>query len=574
MKKVKAVKLLLAVSEPIVALRFATRLLAGAALAAQVWIIGIVANCVVESRSIWLPLLAYLVCVGLAGLDNELTVLYEHIQAHRVNKRLKQALLKMQTECYVEDLEELHSSGQLLVAQDALRASGQLLYQIMDIVERAIYLAGLVLIAAQLGVQWVLLIGLCIVPAYFFNISGVQGIYRVFKQTSAAQNYGEYLFNLLFGVKYLKEIRWLQLETELMTRRDRVLADSDSKMIGAARTEMLKAVLSYALAVVGVVAVAWQVSSLVIAGRLAAGTGLSIFMASANLIASGAGLMRMLTKAIMGMVKTGDLARTISLPAVERPTKRGKLSGSPADARYVVSLNNVTFTYKSGERPALNNITCRIPRNSLVVLVGENGSGKSTLIRVILGLLKPQAGQVECLSSPSVVLQKPPRYQFSVGENVFLGDVKSEYNPARIGGAMEKAGLNAESLGGLEQNLGTIRESGRDLSTGQWQRLALARAWYHDGELMILDEPTAYMDPESEIEFYQVLRNQCRGKSVIVATHRIGVARTADWVLVLKNGLLVEQGTHEQLMAAQGHYYELYQAQAHWYNWKAGEQRA
>jgi ABC-type multidrug transport system fused ATPase/permease subunit len=244
-----------------------------------------------------------------------------------------------------------------------------------------------------------------------------------------------------------------------------------------------------------------------------------------------------------------------------------------------IRFENVSFTYPGAETPAVKDITLHFPPGSKVALVGENGSGKTTLIKLLTRLYSPTEGRItlDGLSldewAPKVlrerigvIFQDFTRYQFKVGENVGVGDVRSIEDQARWEDAADK-GLAAPFIDELpdryETQLGRWFANGRELSGGQWQKIALSRAFMRrDADILILDEPTAAMDAEAEVQIFDRFRDFTRDQIAILISHRFSTVRMADHIVVLNGGHIVEQGSHQELMDEKGIYAHLFSLQA------------
>lgn len=233
---------------------------------------------------------------------------------------------------------------------------------------------------------------------------------------------------------------------------------------------------------------------------------------------------------------------------------------------------------EAGRPQALQSVSMEIARGEVVALVGENGSGKTTLAKVICGLYQPDSGSVwwdgtdistvdadQLRDQVTVIFQDFVQYWLSVRENIGIGrvgrinDLDAVRRAARLAGADRYIEAWPE---GYEARLGPIFEGGRDLSVGQWQRLALARAFFRDAPLIILDEPTASLDARAEAELFERMRNLFEGRTVLLISHRFSSVRSADRIYVMKEGRVVEHGSHQELMRNQGLYAELFQLQA------------
>ena len=264
---------------------------------------------------------------------------------------------------------------------------------------------------------------------------------------------------------------------------------------------------------------------------------------------------------------------------VARPAGAAVYGPNRADG---VRFEHVNFTYPGAAEPALVDINLHLPPGSSLALVGENGSGKTTLIKLLTRLYTPDSGRVlldglsltewndEALKARiGVIFQDFTRYQMLVGENVGAGDERYFEDEARWRQAAAK-GQAAEFIerlsSGYQTQLGKWFKDGQELSGGQWQKVALARAFMRTGaDVLVLDEPTAAMDARAEAEIFEHFRSLARERITILISHRFSTVRMADQIAVLDRGRIIEQGSHEALMALGGHYAQLFSLQARGY---------
>jgi ATP-binding cassette, subfamily B, bacterial len=247
-----------------------------------------------------------------------------------------------------------------------------------------------------------------------------------------------------------------------------------------------------------------------------------------------------------------------------------------------VRFEHVYFTYPGAAAPALIDINLHLPPGSSLALVGENGSGKTTLIKLLTRLYRPDSGRVlldglplpewrdEALKARiGVIFQDFTRYQMLVGENVGAGDERyfEDEQRWREAAAKGQAADFIEHLpGGYQTQLGKWFRDGQELSGGQWQKIALARAFMRtEADVLVLDEPTAAMDARAEAEIFEHFRSLARDRITILISHRFSTVRMADQIAVLEQGRIIEQGSHEALMALGGHYAQLFLLQARGY---------
>jgi ATP-binding cassette, subfamily B, bacterial len=250
----------------------------------------------------------------------------------------------------------------------------------------------------------------------------------------------------------------------------------------------------------------------------------------------------------------------------------------PRPIRRGFEFRNVSFAYPGTERRVLKNFNFSIEPGERIALIGENGQGKTTVVKLITRLYDPTEGEIlldgidlreysleDLHREMGVIFQDFMRYEMTVRENIGVGQIEVPHTDDDIAEAAEKS-LAAEVVkklaGGFDQMLGRRFVSGVDLSGGEWQRIALARAYLRDAQLLILDEPTASLDARSELEVFERFAELTCGKMALLISHRFSTVRMADRIVVLEGGRLVEEGSHSQLMALGGRYAAMFEMQA------------
>lgn len=245
-----------------------------------------------------------------------------------------------------------------------------------------------------------------------------------------------------------------------------------------------------------------------------------------------------------------------------------------------IELRGVRFRYPGRSHEALRGIDLEFKAGEVIALVGENGSGKTTLVKIIAGLYRPTAGAVYADGRPigdpgaawrtqvAVVFQDFVQYHLTVADNIAMGRPEFRDDPAAIhaAAARSRADQFVRHLpDGYNTQLGSQFLGGMELSGGQWQRLALARAFFRNAALVVLDEPTASLDPRAERQLFDDIRRLCADRTVLLISHRFANVRSADRIYVLADGQVVESGAHDELMALGGQYAELFTLQAESY---------
>lgn len=253
----------------------------------------------------------------------------------------------------------------------------------------------------------------------------------------------------------------------------------------------------------------------------------------------------------------------------------------PEKIRIGFEFKNVHFSYPDSETEILKGVSFKILAGEKMAFVGQNGAGKTTLTKLMLRFYEPTSGEIlldgininrfkmnEYQQYFGVIFQDFFRYEFTIRENIAIGDIQELENQKKIENAAQLSLANEVVEGlkkGYDQQLGKRFYKGQELSGGQWQKVALARAYMKDAEVMILDEPTSALDAKAESDVFQRFIGLTKGKTSIIISHRFSTVRQADRILVLEEGKVLELGTHEELMENQGLYSQLFKLQAEGY---------
>ena len=251
---------------------------------------------------------------------------------------------------------------------------------------------------------------------------------------------------------------------------------------------------------------------------------------------------------------------------------------APRPIRSGFEFKNVAFAYPGSDRMVVENISFHLETQEKIALIGENGAGKTTLVKLLARLYDPTAGQIlldgvdlreydveDLRKEIGVIFQDYMRYELLVKENIGFGKIEDLADRSRIEMAAQKS-MAFQVIGklpnGYDQMIGRRFDGGVDLSGGEWQKFALARAYMRDAQLLILDEPTATLDARAEYEVFRRFAELTKGRMAVLISHRFSTVRMADRILVLQNGRIFEQGTHAHLVALGGQYAELFELQA------------
>jgi len=248
---------------------------------------------------------------------------------------------------------------------------------------------------------------------------------------------------------------------------------------------------------------------------------------------------------------------------------------------YDIEFDNVYFKYPGTEKEILKGLSFTAKNGEKLSIVGQNGEGKTTMVKLLLGLFQPDSGEIRIGGKPlsaysqaarskmfGAVFQDFVKYSITLGENIGVGNAEKLDNQEAIDAAIKKGKADTFVNGldkGKETLLGRDFEGGVDLSGGQWQRIAIARAFMGDKPILILDEPTSQLDPMAESEIYSDFAEMSAGKTAVFITHRLGSTLITDRIIVITGGKVAQSGTHEELMASGGLYADMFNAQKQWY---------
>jgi ABC-type multidrug transport system fused ATPase/permease subunit len=309
-------------------------------------------------------------------------------------------------------------------------------------------------------------------------------------------------------------------------------------------------------------------------GTVTAGLFVSILASVTSILGCFTGIAENLAELAKTGIQVKHYNRFTGFP--EGPAGSQAVSlGSPFPPR--IRFEEVSFAYPGTDKSVLDGVSFELAPGTKLALVGENGAGKSTIVKLLCGLYRPDRGRVTINGADlrdingeerrrlfSVVFQDYVNYQFTVRENIALGDSSRVHNDEEIRVALVR-GLSGELACKLDMALGKLDDHGTDLSGGQWQRLALARACLRENGLLILDEPTASMDPIAENALYTSFVSIMENRGCILVSHRLAVAKLMDRIIVLDGGRIIEQGRHDDLISGGGLYARMFASQSRWY---------
>lgn len=523
--------------------------------------------------------------IGILVIGRLLGLLFTHVSLRfgiRVNSAYERNLLKKKSQVafpVLENAESCDLMSRVIDDNSGRMAAG--FVNLMDLAECVIRILGIVA-TVMLANAWagILMLGMFLLVVPVARKCGEEN-YDTYKQATGEYRRAQYLRTVLAARDYVAE-RTLFGYTKALNEKWEIHQDRGRVLV---REATRKNTVRMKLAAVGIAFISMVMALVLLwpvhTGAMTVGLYISILTALVQLLS-------MLTWSLAGYLEDyetnkrymADLQAFAELPEQATAPEKPKEKITRFRSIEKVEFRNVSFSYPGCKQKVLDHMSFRLEGGKTYGFVGENGAGKTTIIKLLLGFYQDYEGMILINDTDlrsldardrsklfSVVFQDYARYQISLWENLTLG-CEQEPREEDVKKLLEELGLKetVDSFPqGLRTEIGRLEETGVDFSGGQWQKIAIARALLKRGPIQILDEPTAALDPVHERELYQLFEQARQGDIRILITHRLGGVKTADSILVLGQGTVLEEGSHDQLLQKNGRYAELYETQRRWY---------
>ncbi len=529
-------------------------------------------------------LIFYFIYKILNQIVNRLNTAVTRIAGEKVVRHVKLQIMNKAKEIDISafDLPEFYEK-----LENANREAGirpiTVLSATFDAISKLISLISYIVILVTAPDMWwtAIVMILVSVPTAVISFSYRRKNFMYMRRRSKDRRQMNYYSDIMVNKDMVKEIRMFDLGDRFTDSFDRVF---DGYYAGIRRLIVKENVWQIAVTVVSSVVnclffamIAYQVFT----GRIQIGDYSLYTGALTSIATTVASLISVSASVYEGTLFVDNLIAFIKVtptvvPNTERPEKVAH------GQAHTIEFRNVSFAYPGTDRYVLKNIDLTLRPGETAVLVGLNGAGKTTFIKLLTRLYDPTEGQIlldgkdlreydvkDLYSMFGIIFQDFGKYALSVTENIELGDVKKEHKDEDVRRAAENANAS-EFISKLPKGYDTplmrmFEPDGIELSIGQWQKLAIARAFYSKSDILILDEPTASLDPLAEQEIFNQFDELRRDKTTIFVSHRLSSATVASKIIVLEYGELIEEGTHRELMEKRGKYYELFSTQARRY---------
>jgi len=446
----------------------------------------------------------------------------------------------------------------------------QLFLTILGVLECMIGVVGAALIFAQVGWWFVVGFLVLLVPMTWLDFKAANMTNTMYNNQSTDERKMHYFGGLMSNKSSLFELKIFRA-VDYITGKWRGI----SREVLNTRLKTTIRAHKYFL-IVTILFKCWSffivlsLLAVVVSGNITIGLFTALIASTGSVLGNADMLSHAMQNLRQRYLLTEHYYKFVSLPEIQ-------IGGKPlTDAPPHIVFENVVFTYPKTDVKILNGVSFEVKQGERVALVGENGAGKSTVIKLLCRLYKPDSGRILINGMDiqtvdvaalrrvfSVVFQDFCKYTLTLRENVAFGDLSKLHEDNVLQDAL-KMGL-ADGIAELDTPLGKLEENGVDISGGQWQRVAVARACLPDSAFVILDEPTASLDPVAESNMYHSFAEVLKNRGCIMISHRLASAKMADKIVVLSEGVVSETGGHSDLMAAGGLYSRMYESQSAWY---------
>jgi ATP-binding cassette subfamily B protein len=525
--------------------------------------------------------------IGLAGLAALLGVmcrsvssLISEMQSHEITDRISDLLHTKSVEidlAYYENpryFDTLHRAQQEAPSRPTHIVNG-----LIQVGQNGLSLAAMAGLLFSFHWSVALILFAAVIPGIWVRMKYSGRIYRWQRRQTPAERRSWYYHWMLTGDSHAKEIRLFNLGKLFMNRFRDLRRQLRHERIRIARKRSLAELIAQVGAAVAVFGSYAFIAYRTVQGNITLGDLVMYTQAFQR----GQGFLQQMLGGLAGLYEDNlflsnlyeflDLKPKVTRPVYPKPVPRPIKTGIVFDC--------VSFTYPGSNRKILEKISLAVRPGEHIALVGENGAGKTTLIKLLCRLYDPADGTITLDGIPlghydtiglrreiSVILQDYARYHMTARENIWFGDIAVSREDPRVKEAARQSGADrviGKLPAGYETILGKWFEDGEELSIGEWQKVALARAFMRNSQIIVLDEPTSSLDAMAEYEVFQKFRDLARGRTAILISHRFSTVRMADRIFVLENGRLTDSGAHDELMRRGGTYARLYEAQASHY---------
>lgn len=450
---------------------------------------------------------------------------------------------------------------------------GSIFYSLLGLFQNTITLSIIIIVLSTFHWSLIPVLLLAGIPIILFRFYYSSKLYTIKKEQTEEERKMHYFNRLLTAKDFAKELRVFDLNK---TFRDKYVEVRDTLRSKQWQLSKNKTAWESLVQVISTLILLVVFSTIIfgaINGKISNGSMAMYFLA---LHRGYAVLQELLTKITSLYENNLFLKNFFEFQEISIPNEKNEKLSFPSPITNGITFNNVSFKYPNTNRWVFKNINLHIPSGKTIALVGENGSGKTTLVKMLAGLYQPTNGHIAIdnidinaidktalAENISVIFQDFMLYNVSASDNIVFGNVKRPLNTNNITKAAKEAGIHSvfsELPNGYETTLGTLFKDSEMLSRGEWQRTALARSFYNEAQLVILDEPTSSLDAFTEASLIKHFKQIIYNRTAIIVSHRLRTISMADFIVVLKDDGIAEYGEYNELLHMQGELYRMVQS--------------
>ena len=517
--------------------------------------------------------LGFLLCRSLSGLAREAqgACVADYVDRQMHGSALTADLSFYESPLYFDTLQRARQSGN--------QRPAQVVSNVLMLLKNLVMLGGITVLLATINIMLLPLLLIAIIPALLVRLHFTRKLYTWRRERTPQERRAGYLDWLITSDIHAKEIRLNQIGPSLRDRyssiRTRLRAEKLNISTRRTTYETLTGIVSTVVFFSALAYLAWQTTD----GGNTLGDLVLFLLVFQRAQNTGQELIGQISRFFEDHLYIGQLFDFLEVkPSISSP--ENPVPSDPSDTDEL-RVSNVSFSYPGADKIVLKNIDMRLEPGKVVAIVGANGCGKTTLIKLLCRLYDPTDGNIrvgdvnareydldDYRRQFSVIFQDFSRYHETVDSNIRFGDIRLDAGDPALAEAARQSGADSfirELPNEYQTLLGRMFDGGVELSIGQWQKIALARAFLRPSRFIILDEPTSAMDPSAEFELFENFRERIGNRAALVISHRLSTIRLADYVYVMDQGSIVEQGTHDQLFEQKGLYFNAFQKQGKYY---------
>jgi ATP-binding cassette subfamily B protein len=508
------------------------------------------------------------------GIVNEIKGYYSEKLSQSVTRRIYDKLHKKHASLDMSHYENPGEQDKIHRAvQEASFRPIKILNELMTGVKSVA--AGLFMVALFANIRWylVLMLFISIIPGVIIRLKFSRKLYKLKEMQSTKEREMYYYNRILTGFPFAKEMKLFGFSGFFLKRFSTTQDVLFNQKIKLSKSELRLEIFAQLFAIILIFFSLGYVSYLKLKGEISIGTVVLFFFAFQRGYSVLNDFFRSITQIMEDNTFLNDFIAFLNLPT--RSEIKQELQ-KPFSLNREIRIENVTFSYGTSKREALKSVNITIPAGKTIAFVGANGSGKTTLIKLLCGFYQPDSGtilfdgvdsknigQKAVCENITAVFQDFALYNILAVENLGLGNIQTELNLEKAKKAARAAGIDdiIERLpNGYYTLLGNLFKGGEELSIGQWQKMAIARAFYRDSPLILMDEPSSALDAESELQIIKSLKELSHDKTAVIISHRLSTVQWADMIYLFDKGEVLECGSHSELMGLKGKYYSLFQS--------------